>query len=75
MTLTIDFGPNDLRKQVKKTRIRAPPDVYRRFSSAELQFFQDCRDVGAVLAQSVPVLEGKVSAHSFSSQDSNKIQP
>ena len=62
MTLTIDFGPNDLKKQVEKTGIQERHLTFiDDFSSAELDnIFRTATMLEPYWRSRVPVLEGKV---------------
>ena len=67
MTLTIDFGPNDLRKQVEKTGIQGRHLTFiDDFSSAELNnIFRTAEMLEPYWRSRVPVLEGKVLCTQF----------
>ena len=67
MTLTIDFGPNDLKKQVEKTGIQERHLTFiDDFSSAELDnIFRTATMLEPYWRSRVPVLEGKVLCTQF----------
>ena len=67
MTLTIDFGPSDLRKQVEKTDIQGRHLTFiDDFSSAELNnIFRTAEMLEPYWRSRVPVLEGKVLCTQF----------
>ena len=67
MTLTINFGPNDLRKQVEKTGIQQRHLTFiDDFSSAELDnIFRTAEMLEPYWRSRIPVLEGKVLCTQF----------
>ena len=67
MTLTIDFGPNDLRKQVEKTDIQGRHLTFiDDFSSSELDnIFRTAELLEPYWRSRVPVLQGKVLCTQF----------